>query len=78
MPPRRLNHAQIAEDLKARIEAGEYKMGDKLPSYKELADMYSVSIATIQRALAALRFAGIVEGVPGVGVYVAGSGPPNG
>lgn len=71
MPPRRLNHVQIAEDLAARIDAGEYKVGEKLPTYRELSDMYSVSHATIQRALGVLRFAGIVEGFPGVGVFVA-------
>lgn len=71
MPPRRLNHAQIAKDLSERIHSGEYVVGSKLPSYSELADIYSVSVATIQRALALLRHTGVVEGVAGVGVYVA-------
>lgn len=74
MPPRRLNHAQIAEDLQARIESGDYKAGEKLPSYRELMEIYSVSHATIQRALGILRYTGAVEGVPGVGVFVA-AGP---
>lgn len=70
MPPRRLTHPQIADDLIARIEAGEYKVGSKLPTYAEMADIYSVSIATIQRAISMLRATGHVEGIAGVGVYV--------
>lgn len=71
MPPRRLSHAQIAEDLEARIDAGEYPVDEKLPSYRELAAIYSVSIATVQRAIGLLRHTGVLEGVPGVGVYVS-------
>lgn len=41
MPPRRLTHPQIADDLAARIDAGEYPVGSKLPTYAELRDIYS-------------------------------------
>ena len=70
MPPRLLTHPAIARDLAERIEAGEYPTGSKLPTYRELCEMYSVSHATIQRAMMLLRAQGVVEGVSGVGVYV--------
>jgi len=71
MPPVRLTYQQIAADLAARIAAGEYDAADGLlPSYAKLADLYSVSVATVQRAIALLRDRGVVVGIPGRGVYV--------
>jgi GntR family transcriptional regulator len=69
--PRHLTYTQIADDLTARIAAGEYDEDDgKLPSYAELADLYSVSVATAQRAILILRTRGTVVGIPGRGVFV--------
>lgn len=70
MPPRRLTYREIADDLAERIAAGEYLPGEKLPSYAQLAAMYSVSVATAQRAYLLLGARGIVEGVQGRGVFV--------
>jgi GntR family transcriptional regulator len=67
-----MTYRQIAEDLTRRIEAGEYaSTGGKLPSYKELADLYSVSVASIQRAIGLLNDRGTTVGVSGVGVWAA-------
>lgn len=55
-----------------RIEAGEYPPGSRLPTYRELADLYSVSYATAQRAIGTLRDRGIVRGQQGRGVFVEG------
>jgi len=46
-----MSSRQIADDLSARIRSGEYKPGEKLPSLREMAELYSVSVSTIQRAL---------------------------
>lgn len=67
----RLTYRQIADDMAARIDAGEYLPGDELPSYHALADMYSVSRATASRAYGLLRDRGKVVGTAGRGVYVA-------
>jgi GntR family transcriptional regulator len=64
-------YREVANDLKARIEAGEYPPGTKLPSYSELAALYSVSVTTIQRGILVLQERGILVGVQGRGVYVA-------
>lgn len=70
MPAQRQTYLQIAADLAARIAIGEYPPGGKLPSYAELAAIYSVSIATAQRALVVLKAQGVVEGHQGKGSYV--------
>lgn len=72
MPPVPLTYRQVADDLAARVERGEYKPGEAIPSYSEIASLYSVSVSTASRAVALLRDRGIVVGHPGRGVYVAG------
>jgi GntR family transcriptional regulator len=62
-----MSHAQIADDLAARIAAGEYRPGDRLP---RTAELYSCSTSTAYRAVSLLRFKGIVVGMQGKGVYV--------
>jgi GntR family transcriptional regulator len=70
MPPAHMSASAIAADLEARIAAGEYLPGTRLPTYGQLADLYSVSVATSRRAIGLLRRQGTVEGHPGKGVYV--------
>lgn len=65
-----LSYRGIANDIAERIAAGEYPPGSKIPSYSQLASLYSVSISTAQRAVMALEERGIVVGVQGRGVFV--------
>lgn len=71
MPPLFMNFREISDDLIARIRAGEYAPGDRLPSYKELAKMYTVGVTTASRAYGRLKDLGWVQGVHAHGVYVA-------
>ncbi|MEU7824394.1 winged helix-turn-helix domain-containing protein [Catellatospora sp. NPDC049133] len=68
--PLPMSYLKIAEDLAARIKSGEYQPGQQLPSYNELATLYSVHFSTITRAIGVLRLQGLVIGVPGRGVFV--------
>ena len=68
--PVKLSYRQIADDLTERIRRGEYPPGTLLPSYAELAVLYSVSLTTAGRAYSLLRDRGTVEGSPGRGMYV--------
>ena len=61
---------QIADELTARIRSREYAPGVQLPSLRELADLYSVSVSTIQRALELTKDRGLVVGSPGRGLFV--------
>jgi GntR family transcriptional regulator len=71
MPPQRLTYRGIALDLEKRILAGEYPPGSPLPSYRGLAELYSVSPTTAQAAIRELRAMGYTDTVLGVGVFVA-------
>jgi GntR family transcriptional regulator len=70
MPAIPLSYVEIAADIEARIRSGEYQPGAKLPSYSQLAELYSVSFSTAARAIALLRDRGLVVGAPGRGVFV--------
>lgn len=69
-PARRMTSEQIADDMAARIASGEYPPHTRLPSIRELADLYSVSTGTIAQVQRLLRGRGLTYGVPGAGVYV--------
>jgi len=75
MPPERLTYRGIAEDLERRILADEYPPGSQLPSYRELAELYSVSVTTAQAAIRELRAMGYTESVLGRGVFVVSELP---
>ena len=75
MPIPRTGYREVARDLQARVDAGEYPPGSKIPSYAQLAALYSVGVTTIQRAILVLQERGILVGVPGRGVYVAEAPP---
>jgi GntR family transcriptional regulator len=68
--PRHMTFRQIADDIAARIGTGEYSPSSKIPSYQQLANLYSVSISTAQRAILILQERGMVYGEPGRGVFV--------
>lgn len=67
--PRQPTAAEIADDLAARIRAGEYRPGQHL-HFAELAELYGVSRATIRRATWLLRYSGLAYYQPGRGVFV--------
>lgn len=52
--------AQLQEQLTLRIIAGEYPMGSRLPSVRELAAEAGVNPNTMQRALGAMEGSGLV------------------
>ena len=63
-------YSQIAEKLKRQILEGQLKPGSRLPSVRELMELYATTNHTIQRAVRTLESAGLVSGKPGSGVYV--------
>ena len=63
-------YKQIAADLKAQIDSGLLKPGDKLPSTRQLVEHYEVSETVIRFAMVELKAQDYVYGQPGRGVYV--------
>ncbi len=67
---------RIANDIKARIDSGEFREGQKLPSEGVLADDYGVARVTIRRATRQLEYEQIVEVRHGHGTFVRQRTPP--
>lgn len=64
-------YQRIASALRRRIEAGELRPGDRLPSARALAAEWRVALATASRAVAELRRAGVVQTQARTGTVVA-------
>ncbi len=69
---------RVAKDVAAKIANGEFAVGDRLPSERELALAYGVSRPTVREAIIALELDGLVEVRKGVGVFVIARTPRGG
>jgi DNA-binding FadR family transcriptional regulator len=63
-------YKSVGESLAARIEAGEFTLGGRLPPERELAETYNVGRTIIRDALIMLEVKGLVEVRQGSGIYV--------
>lgn len=59
----------ISAALRGRIESGEWLPGEQLPTVREIAAEYDVSVTTARKALDVLATAGLVTVTPGWGVF---------
>lgn len=66
---------QIADRICERILAGEFMVGDKVPSVRELASTLGVNQNTIMRTFIELQHDNIVENRRGVGYFVTDNAP---
>lgn len=74
-PVKKVRHYQaVVEQVKRSIEAGELRVGDKLPAERELAVALAISRGAVREAISALEAAGTVEIRPGVGIFLKGDG----
>lgn len=63
--------AEITDDLRRKIAAGEYQPGDRLPRLQELMELYETrSRSGLDRALRELETEGLLTVVHGGGIYV--------
>ncbi|MEU3272552.1 winged helix-turn-helix domain-containing protein [Saccharomonospora sp. NPDC006951] len=67
---RTLASKRVANDLRARIEAGEFAVGDKLPPHRQLATDYGVAPNTATAAVKLLRDMGFVTVPPNASARV--------
>ena len=67
---------RIAAELRGRIERGELRPGQRVPSTREITRSFGVAVATASKVLAALRDDGLVHAVPGVGTLVSAPARP--
>lgn len=62
---------QLKQIVRAEIEQGKYRPGDRLPSEPELIQKYGISRITVRQALDELEAEGLVVRRHGKGTYVA-------
>ena len=65
--------SQVARMISDEILAGRFRVGDRLPTERELAETFGVSRNVVREAIARLRFEGAVEPRQGSGVFVLGN-----
>ena len=69
-------YVQIIEHYRRQIAAGELRDGDMLPSGREIAAQFGVSIATAAKVATGLQALGLVTPRPGAGTVVTAPRPP--
>lgn len=63
-------YRQVVTKILALADSGEFPVGSRLPSERELAERFAVSRPTIREAVIALEARGVVHVKTGSGVYV--------
>lgn len=63
-------YQQVADRIRALIQAGGLEIGDRLPAERDLAQQLGVSRPSLREALIALEIDGTVEIRMGSGIYV--------
>lgn len=69
-PGQGAKYQQVADRIRARIQSGELRSGQALPTENQLAASYRVSRPTVRAALAVLRAEGLIESQQGRGAFV--------
>ncbi len=69
-------YVQIIEHYRQEIREGRLKDGDMLPSGREIAGQFGVSLATAAKVATGLQALGLVTPRPGAGTVVTAPRPP--
>ncbi|MDP9600881.1 UNVERIFIED_ORG: DNA-binding FadR family transcriptional regulator [Variovorax paradoxus] len=69
------SYQKLAAGIAALITEGEFKVGDRLPSERALADRFNVSRTLVREAIIVLEIQGNVEVRGGSGIYVCAPAP---
>lgn len=70
LPQNKPLYEQVCELIETRISEGDLRVGDKLPTENEMAEMYQVSRTVIREAMKALKEKGRTETRVGKGTFV--------
>ncbi len=63
-------YLQIVEQVRKRVASGELKLGDQLPTVRQLATELRVNFNTVARAYRLLDEAGLISTQQGRGTYI--------
>jgi len=64
-------YRRVTDGILQRLAQGEFPIGSRLPTERELAETYTISRTTVREAMVALEMMGVVEMRKGSGIYVA-------
>ncbi len=64
------SYQRLAAQMLLLIAQGEFKLGERLPSERALAERFDVSRTSVREAMIALELQGVVEVRGGSGIYV--------
>ncbi len=65
-------YLQIIEQIKSQIASGRLRIGDRLPTVRDLAVDLRVNPNTVSKAYRELERDNVLEGRPGIGSFVSG------
>jgi len=65
-------YIKVAEQFRSLIDNGYFKVGDRFPAERALAEKLRVSRQTIREAMIALELSGLIDIRTGSGAYVTG------
>lgn len=63
-------YTKIGKVLKEEISQGKYKIGDKLPTERNISERFEVSRTIVREAIVMLEVEKIIEVRKGSGIYV--------
>lgn len=64
-------YEEIVTQIKDAVENGQFRPGDRLPSERELAEMFGVGRTSVREALRALEAEGLIVTRQGQGTFIA-------
>ena len=73
-PPRQSLTSMLIEAVTERIQSGQYKRGDQLPTEKDMIEEFGVSRTVVREAIANLKASGLVSTHQGKGAFVLDEG----
>jgi DNA-binding GntR family transcriptional regulator len=68
-------HQQLKKVILRKIEKGEYKSDETIPSIAQLCSLYQVSSITVRKTISELVAEGFLKSIPGKGTFVTGIKP---
>src|SRR4051794_4393893 len=67
----RTRHIRVTNWIRQQIVSGNWKVGDRLPSYNEMRELHGIHTATMEKVYAQLESEGLIVRWRGSGTFVA-------
>ncbi len=67
----------VADEIKRRIQAGQYPPRMPIPAERRMAEEFGVAIKTVRRAVQVLRDEGVLITLPAKGTFVVDPNRPD-